>query len=243
MLQCKVCSGSYSSFKECLRRSVADVSSVTGRITKLSQHVATDAKARPADRGIARRHAFLEAARRVFLDQGYEAASVNDVVRMAGGSLATLYAQFGNKEGLFLAVVQDQYERFTRATVAPANIEHLELEEGLQTIGEQFVRNLLDPDSLAFFRVVVGEGRKFPEQLQRYIVIGSDKIRAMIGRFLKLKGVKVDDPEVAATYLMEMWRSRHHYIALADSNYRLSEAELSAHVSNVVRFFLGCARA
>ena len=40
----------------------------------------------------ARRHAFLLAAREVFLEQGYEEASVNDVVRRAGGSLATLYA-------------------------------------------------------------------------------------------------------------------------------------------------------
>jgi len=161
------------------------------------------------------------------------------VVRMAGGSLATLYAQFGNKEGLFLAVIQDQYERFTRATVTPANVDALELEEGLQTIGEQFIRNLLDPDSLAFFRVIVGEGRKFPEQLQRYVMVGSDKIRAMIGRFLKLKGVDVEDPDKAASYLMEMWRSRHQYLALADANYQLTDKELADHVAGVVRFFLG----
>ncbi|MBS0385347.1 MAG: helix-turn-helix transcriptional regulator, partial [Proteobacteria bacterium] len=46
------------------------------------------------DRGVARRHAFLLSAREVFLEQGYEQASVNDVVRRAGGSFATLYAQF-----------------------------------------------------------------------------------------------------------------------------------------------------
>ena len=68
----------------------------------------------------------LQAAREVFLEQGYEAASVNDVVRRAGGSLATLYAQFGNKEGLFQAVTQDQHERFTRA-MTPDSVDHLPL--------------------------------------------------------------------------------------------------------------------
>ena len=95
--------------------------------------------ARPLDRGVARRQAFLEAAREVFLDQGYEAASVNDVVRLAGGSLATLYSQFGNKEGLFLAVVQDQHERVL-AAMTPSSVDDLSLEDGLKQIGAQFVR-------------------------------------------------------------------------------------------------------
>lgn len=162
---------------------------------------------------------------------------MNDVVRLAGGSLATLYAQFGNKEGLFLAVIQDQYERFTRA-VAPVSVDHLALEPGLQAIGEDFVRALLDRESLAFFRIVVGEGRKFPEQLQRYILAGSDKLRTTIGRFLKARGAKVEDPDLAASYLMELWRSRHQYLALADDKYVLSDEQLSAHVAGIVRFFL-----
>jgi AcrR family transcriptional regulator len=157
---------------------------------------------------------------------------------MAGGSLATLYAQFGNKEGLFLAVLQDQFERFARNNTPPANVDHLSLEEGLQVIGEQFVRSLLDPDSLAFFRVIVGEGRKFPDQLQRYVQAGSDRIRTLIGRFLRARGAKVEDPDMAASYLMELWRSRHQYLALADGKYRLTDEQLSAHVASVVRFFL-----
>ena len=196
---------------------------------------------RPVDRGVARRQAFLQAAREVFLSQGYEAASVNDVVRLAGGSLATLHAQFGNKEGLFLAVIQDQHERFTKA-MAPENVDNLGLEEGLQAIGEHFLRTLLDRESLAFFRVIVGEGRKFPEQLQRYILAGSDKIRSSIGRFLRARGAGFDDPELTASYLMELWRSRHQYLSLADDNYVLTDAQLREHVANGVRFLLARTR-
>ena len=49
--------------------------------------IETAAPARVPDRGVARRQAFLQAAREVFLEQGYEAASVNDVVRLAGGQI------------------------------------------------------------------------------------------------------------------------------------------------------------
>lgn len=196
---------------------------------------------RPPDRGVARRQAFLQAAREVFLEQGYEAASVNDVVRRAGGSLATLYAQFGNKEGLFLAVTEDQHERFTKA-MTPRAVDHLPLETGLQEIGEGFVRAMLAPENLSYFRIVVGEGRKFPEHLQRYISGGAERVRKVIASFLERHSANVEDPEMAASYLIELWRSRHHYRALADDAYSISDSELRAHVAAAVRFFLRAAR-
>lgn len=198
----------------------------------------TAPQTRPPDRGVARRQAFLQGARQVFLDHGYEAASVNDVVRLAGGSLATLYAQFGNKEGLFLAVVQDQHER-VMAAMTPKCVDHLPLEEGLQAIGEQFVHAILARDSLAFFRLTVGEGRKFPQSVQRYIHIGADKVREIVANYLEVAAPGfAGDREVTASYFLELLRARHHYLALADDSYALSEAELVEHVRQVVSFLI-----
>lgn len=191
--------------------------------------------ARTADRGIARRQAFLEAARDVFLKQGYESASVNEVVRRAGGSLATLYAQFGNKEGLFLAVAQDQHERFIKA-MTPDCLDELPLEQALHVIGERFLRALLDRDNLGFFRLVIGEARKFPELLNRYISSGANKIRGELAGHLERAGVS--DAEVCASFFMELLRSRHHYRALADDTYELSDAETNEHVNRAVTFLM-----
>jgi AcrR family transcriptional regulator len=192
---------------------------------------------RHVDRGVARRQAFLQAARDVFLEQGYEEASVNDVVRRAGGSLATLYAQFGNKEGLFLAVAQDQNDRFVRA-ITPECVDHLPLEEGLQAIGQRYLHALLAKDNLAFFRIMVGEGRKFPQLLQRYIATGSDKVRASVADYLKRAGGEIRAPETVAPYFLEVIRSKHHYRAMSDESYRLSDAEIEQNVAQAVRFFL-----
>ncbi len=198
---------------------------------------------RTQDRGVARRHAFLQAAREVFLEQGYEAASVNDVVRRAGGSLATLYGQFGNKEGLFFAVLQDQHDRFIRA-MTPESVDHRPLEEGLQIIGEHFVRGLLTRENLAFFRIMIGETRKFPEQTRRYIASGgADKVVGVLAAFLRERGVMAADPESGASYLVELWRSRHHYRALADDAYKVSDDEISEHVACSIRLFLNGAGA
>lgn len=193
--------------------------------------------ARPVDRGVARRQAFLEAARQVFLEQGYEAASVNDVVRLAGGSLATLYSQFGNKEGLFFAFMQDQHDRFARE-MRPEHVE-LPLEEALQRVGEHFLRRLLQKDSLAFYRIMVSEGPKLPVEMRRYFISGGmnlvqDELRAQ----LTCAGLSEEDARDCLSYFIEMLRSHHHFQAISDPHYALSDAELKAHVARVVKFLL-----
>lgn len=194
--------------------------------------------ARSQDRGVARRHAFLQAAREVFLEQGYEAASVNDVVRRAGGSLATLYAQFGNKEGLFFAVLQEQHERFMRA-MTPEAVDHLSLEEGLKAIGVRYLSALLERDNLAFYRLMLGEGRKFPEQMQRYIsTAGADKVLDTLARFFKARDVMPGNEMQGSSYLLSLWPSRHHYRSLADDAYKVTAADIEEHVGRANAFFL-----
>lgn len=51
-----------------------------------------------------RRQAFLDAAEALFLEQGYDRTSLADIVGRSRGSLATLYALFGNKQGLLQAI-------------------------------------------------------------------------------------------------------------------------------------------
>lgn len=198
-----------------------------------------DQDGRAPDRGVARRQAFLHAAREVFLEHGYEAASVNDVVRMAGGSLATLYAQFGNKEGLFLAFMQDQHDRFAREMRPPSSVDGMPLEEALQVVGEHFLRRLLARDSLAFFRVMVSEGRKVPEPLRRYFTTGgSNMIHDELVNQLTRAGLNETDAKESVGYFIEILRSRHHFQAITEETYVLSDADLKAHVARAVRFLL-----
>jgi AcrR family transcriptional regulator len=205
-----------------------------------AQRLETKAGARAQDRGVARRQAFLQAAREVFLEQGYEVASVNDVVRRAGGSLATLYAQFGNKEGLFFAVVQDQHERFANE-IKPECVDHLPIEEGLIAIGEHYLRALLTRDNLAFYRIIVSEGRKFPELVKRHVAASADKMPDVVSNYIETRrkpdGFKIDVPHAGA-YFNGLIRARVHYFALSDPDYRLSEAELKEHVRGAVTVFL-----
>src|SRR5580698_4558618 len=47
----------------------------------------------------------LTAARKVFLDRGFEAASIEEIADTARSGKPTIYARFANKEALFAAAV------------------------------------------------------------------------------------------------------------------------------------------
>ncbi|KPA50837.1 TetR family transcriptional regulator, partial [Acinetobacter baumannii] len=63
-------------------------------------------------RGIERRLALLLSATELFLEKGYDAVSLDDIVNHAGGSKTSIYKYFGNKDGLFTAICDYRREMF-----------------------------------------------------------------------------------------------------------------------------------
>lgn len=53
-----------------------------------------------------RRLAMMEAAETLFIERGYEDTTLAAIVQRSGGSLATLYEHFGNKQGLLRAMIE-----------------------------------------------------------------------------------------------------------------------------------------
>src|SRR5262245_47335366 len=85
----------------------------------------------------AQREAILQAAAAVFLERGYAGASVDAVVERAGGSKATVYALFGNKEGLLSALIAQGAETLAASVDAlPAGAS---FEENLRAIGRSYL--------------------------------------------------------------------------------------------------------
>src|SRR5437879_6587907 len=60
----------------------------------------------------------IGAAATVFAEGGYDATSVEEVIRRAGLSKGTFYFNFADKEHLFLAVIQDRIDDPARALMA-----------------------------------------------------------------------------------------------------------------------------
>ncbi len=76
------------------------------------------------------RAAILAAATEVFAAQGLGGARDDEIARRAGCNKALLYHYFGNKEALYLAVLEATYERI-RSAEAALDLERLDPHEAM----------------------------------------------------------------------------------------------------------------
>src|SRR5262252_4800718 len=113
-----------------------------------------------------KRRQIVTGARRVFLAQGFDAASMGAIAREAGVSKGTLYVYFKNKEELFEAIVEDrsraQAEQiFSLDREAPIASE-------LTRLGEGLTRFLSRPDTVPSLRTIMAIADRMPEVGTRF---------------------------------------------------------------------------
>ncbi|MDQ3936229.1 MAG: TetR/AcrR family transcriptional regulator [Actinomycetota bacterium] len=86
----------------------------------------------------------VEAARRLFAADGYEATSLDDVVAEAGVTKGALYHHFGSKRDLFRAVYEDRERTLARAC-QEAYAAEADPWEGFHAGCRAFLEATLDP--------------------------------------------------------------------------------------------------
>lgn len=113
-------------------------------------------------RGEMRVERFLDAATEVFTEKGYQHARLSEIVARAGGSLATLYRVFGDKEGLARAIIlrrlQDLNER-----MQTLNLSGLPPKDALFMAAERIAQGMTTTEMLVVHRIAIGEGQSFPD--------------------------------------------------------------------------------
>ena len=130
-------------------------------------------KTRSRDRGIIRcgrprrelagevEERILDAAGKVFLERGFEGASVEEIAVVACAGKPTIYARFASKEALFAAVVARKVRKNTNIeeAIAPGAT----VEERLEAIGSAILERALTPETIGLMRAAVAEARRFPD--------------------------------------------------------------------------------
>ncbi len=198
-------------------------------------------------RGLQRRAAILKAATDVFLEHGYEGTRLEEVIRRSGGSLATHYAQFGGKEGLFAAIITDICEEIVASLPKLDEPASETPEEALFAFASTYLGLLLTPVSLALYRVVIGESARLPELGRAVFEAGPAVATARLAAYLRQQTERgilvVTDPDLAARHFLEMVKGDLHFRALLGSHTLPSIEEVDACVRTATRTFLdGVAR-
>ena len=104
----------------------------------------------------------LQGARDVFMRDGFEGASVDEIARVAGVSKATLYSYFSDKRLLFSEVARLECNRQASAAIAVIDV-NAPVEKALLQVADRVVRFFLSEFGQQVYRICVAESYRFPE--------------------------------------------------------------------------------
>lgn len=159
-------------------------------------------------RGIARHQKLLEVATEAFLKNGYDGASVNEIVKEAGGSLGTLYRLFGNKLGLFEAVLKiktsELFDDFESEEVWTNDIK-----TNLLNFGRRLQSLAYKPDGLSLYKIVIAENSIDKQDIQKiFYTHGPQRANRILSSYLKKQvnnnKMRIQNCDIAASQLLEM---------------------------------------
>lgn len=127
---------------------------------------AVEGRAPQTRRGAERRAALLAAADELFLQRGYDAVSLDDLVAQVGGSKAAIYQYFGNKQGLLIALVSFRCQRFFEENELPKQLGQRQVRDVLHLLARKLYDAFCRPDNVAFMRLIMQESQRDPEMAQ-----------------------------------------------------------------------------
>lgn len=152
----------------------------------------------------------LEGAREVFMADGFEGASVDNIAKAAGVSKATLYSYFPDKRHLFTEVAHTECQR--QSAKATTNIDmNAPASQVLHAAAIHMIGFFTSKFGLQMFRICVAETERFPELGQEFYKSGPIRLRDSLVLYFEqaiAKGeLEIDDVDLAAHQFSELCKS------------------------------------
>jgi AcrR family transcriptional regulator len=137
-----------------------------------------------ARRGDAVREHILYVAKDVFLEMGFERASMDEIAARAETSKRTLYAHFESKEKLYLAVIELVRGLFLSRLKMPGDYSD-DPAEALVMFCARYLEVLLFVRSIRMCRLSMAEAERFPEGAAQYFDVIFTTVQERLGGYLK----------------------------------------------------------
>lgn len=114
------------------------------------------------------RERLRSAAHRLFLQQGYQATSIDTILAEAGiSSKETLYRYYSSKEALFVDVLShltmEQPGFSEKLAALPSPHDLTSLRQALQQLSYEILAMMCQPGYLPLIRMIIAESPRFPQ--------------------------------------------------------------------------------
>ncbi len=183
----------------------------------------------------------LEGARQVFMTDGFEGASVDEIARVATVSKATLYSYFPDKRLLFIEVASVECARQSQEAIDNIDSEAPPAEV-LRQVGHHFLRFLTSTFGRQVFRICVAESDRFPEIGRKFYASGPAVMRKEMAEYFQeaeARGeLQIDDYVLAADQFGELCKADIWSRLIFGVTKSVTQAEIDRVVEGAVTTFL-----
>jgi AcrR family transcriptional regulator len=183
----------------------------------------------------------LGIASQVFIEMGYEGASMAEIATRGGGSRGTLYRYFPSKERLFLEVTLAAGRRHLEPAFADLEQSAGDVSATLQRFGEKFLTFICQPESLAVQRMVIAEagrsdiGRRFHEAGPK---LGHEYITKYLSAKMDEGTLRRADTRVGADHLVALLQAEIMPRCLLGLQLTVTRGQIRQAVKRAVEVFL-----
>ncbi len=184
----------------------------------------------------------LMAARELFLANGFQRTSMDQVAARANVSKTTLYAHFTSKEALFLSVLEEEKRRLGLGIPKDLPAGPVEVRDWLRTIARSLLDAMTQPTVMSLFRLVIAEcvhapalGRTMWEEGP---AVGQQRMARLLAHFARQGQLNIDDPDLVANRFLSLVRGDFTMHCLMDARWSPAKEAIAAHVEQSLDFFL-----
>ena len=199
-----------------------------------------------SEKGKKRYELIVKTALDLFLKNGYEKTNLSDIVAISGGSLASIYTFFENKEGLFKAIIEQEIDELINEIDEKIDlkISH-SLEEFLTKFATIIFSIICTKKNISLGRIMMSEGPKNGGKLGRVFLDQIlNKIDLVLINFFERDEIKAQlNPKFPAKFITKCFKQCVIGLCYYDSlmlneEPKLSKKEREEHVALCVELFL-----
>ncbi|MEL6339006.1 MAG: TetR/AcrR family transcriptional regulator [Myxococcota bacterium] len=189
----------------------------------------------------------LDAARQLFLENGFAATSVDKVAKLADVSKATLYAHFEDKKALFREVVRRATLEYSSRVFNESELDQGEISDVLFQVARNLLNILKSVDGKRLFRLAISESERHPDIGRSFFEFGPDlatrRLETLLRDRTRRGELEIPDPYLAAHQFGELCKAEVFYRTMFNLASPPTASELELYARRAVTTFLRAYRA
>jgi TetR/AcrR family transcriptional repressor of mexJK operon len=208
--------------------------------SRQSEAKASSGPGRPKD--LAKRSAILEAAKTLFLRDGFAGTSMDQIAGEAGVSKLTVYSHFGDKEHLFAEAIQSKCRDLMPDELFELDDLRGSLQQQLERIATAFFDMVSSEEALSIHRMLLAPGNGDQDLRRIFWEAGPARTHAAFGAFLASRAeageLDMPDADIAAQQFFSLVKGELHSRLMCGLCEPLTEADRARHLHSAIDMFL-----